>query len=361
MSGNRWRWGGGAAGAAGGGGGARCAYPVLAAAPRRMGKAVSRCAVALRRTAAGPAVGPRTMAPRACPGGGRRPAGPGEGARAAARRLLAVLAPSADGARGARVAAWRRAPGLRRHRQVGSYARCVVDMCVLEPMPAARAHAVRARAVHPRAGRVVHLCSVRSDRATFARHHRRHLGGAPARALCWRCACRARAVPPRAGRVVHLCSVRSDRAPSARHHRRHLGGAPARALCWRCACLRCRACVPHAPVACTCCTCACCACLRYARLHFPCSRCVHLLCLPLLCVPELCVFVRCVVCLCSARLHRAALVDVADTTFLEDPGALTYRSDDRPDTYSPCLCSFLDPLQRTDPLDFDKHWPRGSI
>ena len=61
------------------------------------------------------------------------------------------------------------------------------------------------------------------------------------------------------------------------------------------------------------------------------------------------------------RLHRAALVDVADTTFLEDPGALTYRSDDRPDTYSPCLCSFLDPLQRTDPLDFDKHWPRGSI
>ena len=115
----------------------------------------------------------------------------------------------------------------------------------------------------------------------------------------------ARAVQPRAGRVVHLCSVRSDRATSARHHRRHLGGAPARALCWRCACLRCRACVPHAPVACTCCTCACCACLRYARLRFPCSRCVHLLCVPLLCVPALCAFVWCVVCLCSARLHRA--------------------------------------------------------
>ena len=167
------------------------------------------------------------------------------------------------------VAAWRRAPGLRRHRQVGSYARCVVDMCVLEPMPAARAHAVRARAVHPRAGR-----------------------------------------------VVHLCSVRSDRAPSARHHRRHLGGAPARALCWRCACLRCRACVPHAPVACTCCTCAGCACLRYARLHSPCSRCVHLLCLPLLCVPELCVFVRCVVCLCSAHLHRVKLADPASPSTL---------------------------------------------
>ena len=60
-----------------------------------------------------------------------------------------------------------------------------------------------------------------------------------------------------------------------------------------------------------------------ARLHFPCSRCVHLLCVPLLCVPALCAFVWCVVCLCSARLHRVALVDVADTTSLEDP-ALAY-------------------------------------
>ena len=145
----------------------------------------------------------------------------------------------------------------------------VVDMCVLEPMPAARAHAVRARAVHPRAGRVVHLCSVRPDRAT-----------------------------------------------SARQRRRHRGGAPARALCWRCACLRCRACVPHARVACTCCACACCACLRYARLRFPCSRCVHLLCLPLLCVPALCAFVRCVVCLCSAHLHRVELADPASPSTL---------------------------------------------
>ena len=145
----------------------------------------------------------------------------------------------------------------------------VVDMCVLEPMPAARAHAVCARAVHPRAGRVVHLCSVRPDRAT-----------------------------------------------SARQRRRHRGGAPARALCWRCACLRCRACVPHARVACTCCAYACCACLRYARLHFPCSRCVHLLCLPLLCVPALCAFVRCVVCLCSAHLHRVELADPASPSTL---------------------------------------------
>ena len=145
----------------------------------------------------------------------------------------------------------------------------VVDMCVLEPMPAARAHAVCARAVHPRAGRVVHLCSVRPDRAT-----------------------------------------------SARQRRRHRGGAPARALCWRCACLRCRACVPHARVACTCCACACCACLRYARLRFPCSRCVHLLCLPLLCVPVLCAFVRCVVCLCSAHLHRVELAEPASPSTL---------------------------------------------
>ena len=49
-------------GAAGGGGGAQCAYPVLAAAPHRMGTTVSRCAVALRRTAAGPA-DPRADAP----------------------------------------------------------------------------------------------------------------------------------------------------------------------------------------------------------------------------------------------------------------------------------------------------------
>ena len=66
-----------------------------------------------------------------------------------------------------------------------------------------------------------------------------------------------------------------------------------------------------------------------ARLRFPCSRCVHLLCVPLLCVPALCAFVWCVVCLCRARLHRAALVDVADTTFLEDPGDLTCPSDDQ--------------------------------
>ena len=66
----------------------------------------------------------------------------------------------------------------------------------------------------------------------------------------------------------------------------------------------------------------------FARLRFPCSRCVHLLCVPLLCVPALCAFVWCVVCLCSARLHRAALVDVADTTPLVDPGDLTCPSGD---------------------------------
>ena len=48
---------------------------------------------------------------------------------------------------------------------------------------------MRARAVRLRAGRVVRLCSVRLHRAAFARQRRRHHGGAPARASCWRCAC----------------------------------------------------------------------------------------------------------------------------------------------------------------------------
>ena len=68
-------------GAAGGGGGAQCAYPVLAAAPHRMGTTVSRCAVALRRTAAGPAGGLRTKAHEGG-AGGWRPAVAGEGVRA---------------------------------------------------------------------------------------------------------------------------------------------------------------------------------------------------------------------------------------------------------------------------------------
>jgi hypothetical protein len=65
----------------------------------------------------------------------------------------------------------------------GVLAQFAVDMCMLEPMPAARARAVRVRAVCLRAGRVVRLCSVRLDRAAFARQRRRHRGGAPARAL----------------------------------------------------------------------------------------------------------------------------------------------------------------------------------
>ena len=71
-------------GAAGGGGGAQCAYPVLAAAPRRMGTTVSWCAVALRRTAAGPAGGLRTKAHARGGAGGRRPAATGVGVRAGA-------------------------------------------------------------------------------------------------------------------------------------------------------------------------------------------------------------------------------------------------------------------------------------
>ena len=52
----------------------------------------------------------------------------------------------------------------------------VVDMCVLDHTPAARAQAVCARAVRLRAARVVRLCSVRLDRAAFARQRRRHRG-----------------------------------------------------------------------------------------------------------------------------------------------------------------------------------------
>jgi len=53
---------------------------------------------------------------------------------------------------------------------------------------AACAIAVRVRAARLRAGRVVCLRSIRLDRAHFARQRRRHGGGAPARALCLRCA-----------------------------------------------------------------------------------------------------------------------------------------------------------------------------
>ena len=71
------------------------------------------------------------------------------------------------------------------------------------------------------------VCSVRLDRAHFARQS--------CASSCWACG----AVRLRAGRVVCLCSVRLDRAHFARQSCRHRGGAPARALCWRCACLRC--------------------------------------------------------------------------------------------------------------------------
>ena len=58
----------------------------------------------------------------------------------------------------------------------GALVQFVVDMCMLEPMPAARAHAMRARAVRLRAGRVVHLCRFLPHRAASARKRRRHRG-----------------------------------------------------------------------------------------------------------------------------------------------------------------------------------------
>ena len=73
----------------------------------------------------------------------------------------------------------------------------------------ARAHAVRARAVRLRARRAVRWCSVRLDRAAFARQRRRHRGGAPARALCWRCAClRCARLRLPCSRCVYLLCVR---------------------------------------------------------------------------------------------------------------------------------------------------------
>ena len=88
-----------------------------------------------------------------------------------------------------------------------------------------------------------------------------------------------------------------------------------------------RACASHARVACTCCSCPCCACPRCA---LSCGACV--------------VLVQRSPTPCGARRHRRQHTP-------DQP--LVGPSDDRPDTYSPCLCSFLDPLQRTDPLDFD--------
>ena len=97
-----------------------------------------------------------------------------------------------------------------------------------------------------------------------------------------------------------------------------------------------RACASHARVACTCCACPCCACPRCARLCGACRVLVQRSPTP-----------------CGARRHRRQHTP-------DQP--LVGPSDDRPDTYSPCLCSFLDPLQRTDPLDFDKQCcPRGRF
>ena len=73
---------------------------------------------------------------------------------------------------------------------------------------------------------------------------------------------------------------------------------------------------------------ACCACLRYARLRFPCSRCVHLLCVPLLCVPSLCASVLGVWCACAV-LAYVVLRSLKSPTPLVDPGDL------------PCPCPSL--------------------
>ena len=139
----------------------------------------------------------------------------------------------------------------------------VVDMCVLvvlEPMPAARANAVRLRA-----GRVVRLCSVRLDRAAFVTSptSRGCTGLCFVRALCMCALARpmpALRVPAVRALAAHACVV--------------------------------RACAPHARVACTCCACPRCACPRCA-----CPRCA------------LSCWVRGVVCLCSTHRKRACAFD----------------------------------------------------
>jgi len=128
------------------------------------------------------------------------------------------------------------------------------------------------------------LCSIRLDRAHFARQRRRHRG---------------------------------DSAEFARQRCPHRGGSPARALCWRCACL----CALAHPM---------------LALRVPAARalaahaCACALALPMLALHAHAVRARAVraravrfragrvECLCSARLHRAALVDVADTTSKDD-------------------------------------------
>ena len=73
-----------------------------------------------------------------------------------------------------------------------------------------------------------------------------------------------------------------------------------------------RACASHARVACTCCACPCCACPRCALSCWSCGVLVQRSSSPMLRQPS------------PAVGHRAALVDVADTTSLVDPGDLAY-------------------------------------
>ena len=89
------------------------------------------------------------------------------------------------------------------------------------------------------AGPVVRLCSVRLDRADFARQRRRHREGAP-----------------RSSRSCGLCSSPSPTSP--------FSFTPPHAP--KCSCMRLNTVRLHFP------------CLHCARLRSPGSRCVHLLC-----------------------------------------------------------------------------------
>jgi len=112
-----------------------------------------------------------------------------------------------------------------------------------------------------RAGPLVRLCSVRPDRAGFARQRRRHREGAP-----------------RSSRSCGLCSSPSPTS--------HFSSTPPMH--------------PNDPGRC--------ACLRFVRLRLPFPRCVYLLCVRLLCMLSFCAIAqyctslscRVYACLCSS-------------------------------------------------------------
>ena len=137
-----------------------------------------------------------------------------------------------------------------------------------------------------------------------------------ARALaCYACPCCACSGCAPSCWTCGVCSVRLHRAAFVRRRHRHHGGAPARALCWPCACLRC-ACL-RLP----CSRCVYLLCVRLLCMLALCALALPMLALRAPAVRALAVRARAVrlragrvVCLCSARLHRATLTPHPSST-----------------------------------------------